>query len=158
VRGNDVLAPADPRTATVSAGQQRRAVGNPAFLPILLRTTYGMRSTASRLTFIGKSSRRHGQRPSISSHQRPTKEGSYHNQPGEKTEARESELDRYGFHYVSSNQDFEAKQQRSTNPYFILIVMPLYISSMYKDKSRPDDTSNYDEDAKNFDADANQMD
>jgi hypothetical protein len=36
--------------------------------------------------------------------------------------------------------------------------MPLYISSMYKDKSRPDDTSNYDEDAKNFDADANQMD
>jgi hypothetical protein len=91
-------------------------------------------------------------------YQRPTKEGSYHNQPGEKTEARESELDRYGFHYVSSNQNFEAKQQRSTNPYFILIVMPLYIPSMCKDKSRPDDTSNYNEDAENFDADANQMD
>ena len=91
-------------------------------------------------------------------HQRPTKEGSYHNQSGEKTEARESELDCYGFHYVSSNQDFEAKQQRSTNPYFILIVMSLYISLMCKDKSRPDDTSNYNEDAENLDADANQMD
>jgi hypothetical protein len=91
-------------------------------------------------------------------HQRPTKEGSYHNQPGEKTEARESELDCYGFHYVSGNQDFEAQQQRSTNPYFILIVMPLYISLMCKDKSRPDDTSNYNEDAENLDADANQMD
>src|SRR5215469_7928830 len=40
-------------------------------------------------------------------HQRPTQEGSYYHQPCEKPEARVSQFDRYGFHYVCSNQDFE---------------------------------------------------
>jgi hypothetical protein len=91
-------------------------------------------------------------------HQRPTQQGSHHNQPGEKAKAGEGKLDRYGFHYVSSDQNFEAEQQRSTNPYFVLIVMPLYLSSTCKKKSRPDDTGDYNEDAENFDADTHQMD
>ena len=45
-------------------------------------------------------------------HQRPTQEGAYQDQSGEKAEAGESNLDRYGFYYVGSNQDFEAEQQR----------------------------------------------
>ena len=91
-------------------------------------------------------------------HQRPTQESSYQNQPGEKAKASESKLDRYGFHYIGSDQDFEAKQQRSTDTYFILIVMPLCLSSACKKKSRPDDTSDYNKDAENFDANTNEMD
>ena len=78
--------------------------------------------------------------------------------PGEKAKASESKLDRYGFHYIGSDQDFEAKQQRSTDTYFILIVMPLCLSSACKKKSRPDDTSDYNKDAENFDANTNEMD
>jgi hypothetical protein len=91
-------------------------------------------------------------------HQCPTQEGSHDNQSSEKAEATESKLDRYSFYYVGSNQDFEAQQQRSTYAYFILIEMPLHISLMRKEQSRPYNTSNYNEDAENFDAYSNQMD
>jgi hypothetical protein len=64
-------------------------------------------------------------------HQRPTQEGAHQDQSGEKAEAVESNLDRNGFHYVGCNQDFEAEQQRSTDPNFVLIVMSwLRLSSM----------------------------
>jgi hypothetical protein len=59
-------------------------------------------------------------------------EGSHNNQPSEKAEASESKLDRYSFYYIGCNQDFEAEQQRSTDAYFILIVMPLHISLMVR--------------------------
>ena len=54
--------------------------------------------------------------------------------------------------------DFETEQQRSTDPYFVLIVMPLNVSLTRNQNSRPDDTGNYNEDAENFDADTKQMD
>jgi hypothetical protein len=90
--------------------------------------------------------------------QRPTEEGTHDNQSSEKAKASESKLDRYSFYYIGSNQDFEAEQQRSTDAYFILIVVPLYISFMGKEQSRPDNTSNYNEDAEKFDAYPNQVD
>ena len=62
------------------------------------------------------------------------------------------------FTMSARNQDFEAQQQRSTNPYLILIVMPLDVSSTGKENGRPDDTGDYNEDAENFDANTNQMD
>jgi hypothetical protein len=72
-----------------------------------------------------QSSRRQGQRPSISNTNIQLG-GAYQNKPGEKAEAGKSKL-----HYVGCNQDFEAEQQRPTNPNFVLIVMPrLRMSSM----------------------------
>ena len=50
-------------------------------------------------------------------HQRPTQEGAYQNQPCENAEAGESNLDRNGFHYVGSNQDFESYLEAIFNVY-----------------------------------------
>jgi hypothetical protein len=91
-------------------------------------------------------------------HQRPTQEGSYQNQSGEKAEASVSKLDGDGFYYVGSNQDFEAQQQRSAYPYLILIVVALHILSTCEKKSRPHDTSDYNEHPENLDTNTNQVD
>ena len=54
-----------PDTWGMSASDPKHPFGATSHSRLIY--TYGMRSTASWLTFIGKSSRRHGQRPSISS-------------------------------------------------------------------------------------------
>jgi len=114
---------------------------------------YGTRSTASRTTFTGDSSRRQGQRPSISSTNVQLRKVRTRTSPARRPRLVKVSWIAMVFHYVGSDQDFEAKQQRSTDPYFILIVMPLYLSSTCKKKSRPADTSAYNEDAENLDAD-----
>src|SRR5262249_2541280 len=115
-----------------------------------------MRSTAPWLTF-GKSSRRHGQRPSISSTNVQLRKVRTTTSPARRPRLVKVSSIAMVF-TMSAQPGFRGQAQRSTNPYFILVVMPLYISLMCKDKSRPDDTSNYNEDAENLDADANQMD
>jgi hypothetical protein len=119
-----------------------------------LQSLYDAALSASRTTLIGNSSRRHGQRPSISSTSVQLKKVRTRTSPARRPRLVKVSSIAMVF-MISAATSFEAKEQRSSDADFVVIVTPLLCTSIYIEAHRPDDAGNDYEDSENFDASTN---